>query len=277
MTSKTQISEIVIYPLKGCRGQTVQSVNVTEMGLVGDREFAVLLAGQRANQKQVPLLFNLSARWLDENRLQLSFPNEVDFFLDTSIGEPTDAVSIYSKRMSVLDMGPEVSRWLSGVLQAQVNLVRMRQPVKWFLPIEEFSGVHDQAQTKFIDAAPVLLTNENSLADLNDRIGPQAEEGLLAMNRFRPNIVISGLSPYLEDDLPEFDFPGLSLKRITVCERCIVTTTNQETGVRGKEPLLTLSKFRKRENDYAGGIMFGIYLKPEGNGTISVGDLLEVE
>jgi uncharacterized protein YcbX len=274
---KASVSRIVIYPIKGCRGQVLESVEVTEMGLVGDREFAVVLDGQRANQKQLPLLYQLSAQWVGEHSLVLSFPNAEAFTLDARLGTSCEAVDIYSKQVPVLDMGGEVADWLSGVLQGAVRLVRIAQPVKWFFPLEEFSQIHDKDQSKFIDVAPVLLANQNSLDDLNDKISVAHETPALSMDRFRANIIVSGLTPYLEDELPVFDFPHLSLSRVAVCERCIVTTTDPETGVRGKEPLRTLSQYRKRKNDYAGGIMFGIYLVPEAKGTISVGDVLGLE
>lgn len=271
---KASVSSIVIYPIKGCRGQVLESVEVTEMGLVGDREFTVLLNGQRVNQKQLPLLYQLSAQWIGEHSLVLSFPDAEALMLDTRLGTPREAVDIYSKKRPVLDMGDEVADWLSGVLQVAVRLVRAAQPVKWFFPLEGFSQVQDKDQSKFIDAAPVLLTNQNSLDDLNDKIKVAHESPALSMDRFRANIVVSGLAPYLEDELPVFDFPNLGLSRVEVCERCIVTTIDPESGVGGKEPLRTLSQYRKRKNDYAGGIMFGIYLVPAAKGTISLGDPL---
>ncbi len=273
------VTEIVIYPIKGCRGQALQSVEVTDMGLVGDREFTLLLEGQRASQKQLPLLYKLSAEWIDEHYLRLSFPDKGAFVLDSRLGSASEPVDIYSKQVPVLDMGDEVSLWLSDALQVSVNLVRVEQAIKWFFPLEEFSAVQDKDQSKFVDAAPILLTSQDSLADLNDKIHESGDKrsaaGLpLSMDRFRANIVVSGLAPYVEDNLPTFNFPELILNRVAVCERCIVTTVDPTSGVRGKEPLLTLSKFRKRENDYAGGILFGIYLVPEGVGRISVGDVL---
>ena len=166
-------------------------------------------------------------------------------------------------------MGDEVAAWLSEAFNSTVRLARAEEAFDWFLPLKEFGNVHGQKQTKFIDAAPVLLTNQSSLEDLNQRMDES-----LPMNRFRPNIVVSDLKAYSEDDLPTFKFPQLTLNRVTVCDRCIVTTTNQDTGERAKEPLRTLSKYRKRKNDYAGGIMFGIYLTPDGDGKITVGDVL---
>ena len=58
------------------------------------------------------------------------------------------------------------------------------------------------------------------------------------------------------------------------CSRCIITTTDQETGRRNpqQEPLKTLSTFRS----FSGGIMFGENVIPEKTGTIKVGDPITV-
>ncbi|MBV1905441.1 MAG: MOSC domain-containing protein [Pseudomonadales bacterium] len=274
-----RISELVIYPIKGCKGQQLQTAQVTQMGLAGDREFSVILNGRRANQKQVPLLHKLGAQWNDKNQLTLSFPDTTDFVLNTNITASKLTVEIHSKPVSMLDMGDEVSNWLSSVMCAEVKLVRAEQAFDWFFPLPEFSLIHNMKQTKFVDAAPILLTNQNSLDALNKRIDADTNSGKkaqpLPMDRFRPNIVVSNLSPYQEDDIAKFIFPALKLQRVAVCERCVVTTTDQQSGLKGKEPLRTLSKFRKRKNDYAGGIMFGIYLTPKSEGSVSVGDILQ--
>ena len=55
------ISDITIYPIKGCQGQILQQVTVTPMGLQGDREFTVLAGGSSANQKLLPDLRQLQA------------------------------------------------------------------------------------------------------------------------------------------------------------------------------------------------------------------------
>lgn len=270
--SQSKITDMLLYPIKGCRGYSVDQISVTPMGLLGDREFALVKDGERANQKQLPDLIHLSAVWKSPERLIMKYPGCESFELDCSPQRSlsTSRMQVYGKDLSTLDMGNDVAAWLSMALGSDVRLAKTNGPIDWFLPIPEFSLVHGEPQTKFVDAAPILLTNAASLADLNGRL-----EESLPMNRFRPNIVVDGLEPYREDELGAFNFPNVSLTRVTVCERCIVTTSNQETGERNKEPLRTLSKYRKRENHYAGGILFGIYLTATTNGELSIGDNFE--
>ena len=55
------------------------------------------------------------------------------------------------------------------------------------------------------------------------------------------------------------------------CPRCLVTTTDQETGERGREPLRTLARHRKVKQE----LLFATSLIPNGHGHIAVGDRVE--
>ncbi len=270
--SEVKVSDLLLYPVKGCRGYSVNQVAVTPMGLVGDREFAVIKDGERVNQKQLSNLMYLSAVWKSDDCLELDFPGVSTFEL-SSIANSELAlrqIQVYGNGLSIQDMGDEVARWLTKALGANVRLARTNGASPWFLPVAEFATVHGKLQTKFVDAAPILLTNTGSIEDLNSRLQDE-----VPMNRFRPNIVLDGLAPYTEDVLESFQFPELNLARVAVCERCTVTTADQETGTLSKEPLRTLSMYRKRAGGYAGGIMFGIYVTATADGKLAIGDNLE--
>ena len=120
----------------------------------------------------------------------------------------------------------------------------------------------------FADGFPFLLISEESLADLNRRLVDP-----LPMNRFRPNLVVAGGEPYGEDRWGRFEIGGVRLQVVKPCERCLVTTTDQATGERGKEPLRTLATYRKVGND----LMFGQNVVHENTGRLRVGDLANFE
>jgi uncharacterized protein YcbX len=65
---------------------------------------------------------------------------------------------------------------------------------------------------------------------------------------------------------------------VTVCERCLITNTDQQTGARVKSDLLpTLNKYRRRKQDrFASGLMFGAYMAVGKEGILRVGDRLTV-
>jgi uncharacterized protein YcbX len=76
------------------------------------------------------------------------------------------------------------------------------------------------------------------------------------MNRFRPNIVLAGLPAYEEDHLDILEIDGIVIKLVKPCTRCITTTTDQATAIRGVEPLQTLAVYHY--HDALGGVTFGM-------------------
>jgi uncharacterized protein YcbX len=119
----------------------------------------------------------------------------------------------------------------------------------------------------FADAFPFLLISEASLADLNARMDTP-----LPMNRFRPNIVITGCEPYAEDTWPSLRIGSVDFAAAKACVRCTVTTTDQATTERGAEPLKTLATYRKTET----GVIFGQNLIHLNRGTLRVGDTVTI-
>ena len=95
---------------------------------------------------------------------------------------------------------------------------------------------------------------------------------MLPMDRFRPNIVMTGGYPFEEDTLEQFIVNGINFYGVKLCGRCVVTTTNQETGVTGKEPLKTLATYRMANNK----VYFGQNVLCGGEGLIRVGDSISV-
>ena len=120
----------------------------------------------------------------------------------------------------------------------------------------------------FADGYPLLIVSEASLADLNTRIVANGSQAL-PMNRFRPNLVISGCEAFAEDRLGDVVIGETVFRAVKPCARCQVTTTDQADGViRGPEPLQTLATFR----DSANGMLFGMNLIPVQLGSVKVGD-----
>jgi hypothetical protein len=80
--------------------------------------------------------------------------------------------------------------------------------------------------------------------------------------------VVAGGEAYGEDTWGRIEIGGVRLQVVKPCERCLVTTTDQATGERGKEPLRTLAAYRRVGND----LMFGQNVVHENPGRLRVGD-----
>jgi hypothetical protein len=92
------------------------------------------------------------------------------------------------------------------------------------------------------------------------------------MNRFRPNVVVSGYEPWAEDRWRRIRIGSVSFRVAKPCGRCVVTTTDQTTGVRGGQPLRILAARRR----FGKNLLFGQNIIPDSSGLIRVGDPVEV-
>jgi uncharacterized protein YcbX len=132
---------------------------------------------------------------------------------------------------------------------------------------EKFREIFPVEQSRFTSVAPVLLTSESSLADLNGRIAKP-----IGMNRFRQNLVIEGSAPFYEEWWARLRIGEVEFEKVISCERCSITQLNQETAERGVEPIRTLAKFHRQPGGVGGGIVFGVYFRPLRPGVVGVGD-----
>ena len=271
MAERCTISAIYHYPVKSCRGVAVDRAVVSPTGLAGDRQLMILKDGKFTNQVRLPLLARVAARRIDDQTIEFVADGAANRVHHVASGGHRSTVNFYGNPVDVLDQGDGVAAWLSGVIGSDVRIVALATTFRRSVPLEEFAVVDGIDQARFVDVAPILVTNEASLADLNDRLDEP-----LPMNRFRPNVVIEGLDAFAEDNVAALSIGSLELVRATHCERCAVTCTDQETGERRREPLATLKAYRHRDTGYAGGVMFGAYMGVNGEATIRVGDVLTV-
>jgi uncharacterized protein YcbX len=96
----------------------------------------------------------------------------------------------------------------------------------------------------------------------------------LPMNRFRPNIVVRDADePYAEDTWKTIRIGDVIFDIVKSCARCAITTTDQATAQRGKEPLRTLAMYRQGPK---GSPLFGQNATHRSLGTIKTGTPIEV-
>lgn len=88
------------------------------------------------------------------------------------------------------------------------------------------------------------------------------------MDRFRPNIVLAGGHAFQEDTFTQLRIGDVRFHLVKPCARCVIVTTDQRTGERGKEPLRTLATYRSSNNK----VLFGMNAMGDGDGIVRVGD-----
>jgi uncharacterized protein len=117
----------------------------------------------------------------------------------------------------------------------------------------------------FADGMPYLVIGQASLDELNTRL-----EIPVPMDRFRPNLVFTGGKAFEEDDWDKVKIGDAVFKITKPCARCVMTTVDQTTGKKNKEPLKTLSTYR----NVKGKVMFGQNMLLLEGEKIRVGDLV---
>jgi uncharacterized protein YcbX len=269
------VTGLFLYPVKSLRGYAVPAAEIDELGFAGDRRFLVVdAAGKFLTQRALPRMALISTK-LSAGTLTLSAEGAGDVSVPAA-PDPTASlrtVSIWkSDGLQAEDCGPAADAWLSNILGVPCHLVRIGE--KFSRPVLKSAAGPGDVFT-FADGAPILAVSEASLARLNDRIQENQGEPV-PMNRFRPNLVVTGCDAFAEDTWPRFRIGDAVFRNAGTSQRCIMTTTDQFTGARGKEPLKTLATFR-RDPAAPTEVVFGANIINESKrGTVRVGDAVHL-
>ncbi|MFB6603109.1 MOSC domain-containing protein [Streptomyces noursei] len=268
-----QVQSLHVYPVKALTGSGPGEAVVEPWGLAGDRRWLVVDAeGRQITQRQQPRMTLARAEELSGGALRLTAPGMPALVVEVPEPMGTVAVEVFGDVVQAVPAGPEAAAWWHGFLGVACRLVHMDAPEKRRPVDPEYGAPGDTVS--FADGFPLLLTTTSSLTALNSLIadGVRAAEGPLPMNRFRPNVVIEGTAPWAEDHWRRVRIGAVEFQVAKPSGRCVVTTTDQLTAERGKEPLRTLARHRR----FGGGLVFGQNLIPRGAGTLRIGDPFEI-
>jgi len=266
------LAGLFLYPVKSLRGVSVPSATLDAYGLVGDRRFLVVDATGRFLTQRALTRMALIATALDATHLTLSVSalSSIRIPRAPDPTAPLRTVSVWkSENLQAEDCGDEAAAFLSSFLATSCRLVR--QGPAFHRPILKPTALPGDV-VSFADGYPLLVINESSLADLNDRLIARGSEAL-PMDRFRPNLVIADAPAYAEDSWPRIKINDAVLRAGGPCARCNMTTVDQATGTfEGPEPLRTLATYR-RDATESTHVNFGQNLIPETkSATLRVGD-----
>jgi len=168
---------------------------------------------------------------------------------------------IWSDSVNSVHCHSDYDNWFSDYLQQPCQLV--------FLAETSLRCVKNRStQVSFADGYPLLLVNQASVDLLNTKL----DKSVSALH-FRPNIVIKGDLPFVEDGWAHIKIGEVEFEVSKPCSRCLFTNVDPKTGIpEQSEPLSTLAKFRYHQGD----IDFGQNLIPLNSGIIRTGDKLQV-
>ncbi|MDD9901713.1 MAG: MOSC domain-containing protein [Alphaproteobacteria bacterium] len=264
-----KVEALYIYPLKGGAAVRQDSAEVTPKGLKHDRVLMVVEpdTGKFITQRENPVLATIGAAVTDKGVI-LTAEGKQPLYLDWASLEQGQkaAATVWKDKADVLTTPPDASAWLSDVLGQGVQLVY--QPERFSRKTSpDFAP---QGDNSFADGYPLLVAFTASLDDLNEKITAGGEQAV-GMERFRANIVVSSDKPWAEDTIGSIKAGATDIALVKPCPRCVVTTIDQEKGVKaGREPMKTLATMRF--SPLHKGALFAENAVPLTMGQIRVGD-----
>ncbi|MGW6011708.1 MOSC domain-containing protein [Streptomyces sp. NPDC055210] len=273
--AKPVLHSIHVYPLKAAAGYAPHEVVVEPWGPAGDRRWVLTDDRNRIiTQRAWPRMALVRVEALAGGAILVSAPGHEPLTVPVPVPGPggTTTVEIWNDKVEGVPAGVAADAWFSGFLGIGVRLVHLDDPATRRPVDPQFAR---QGETvSFADGYPLLVTTLASLDALNTLIaqGDRPEEGPLPMNRFRPNIVVGGTAAWAEDGWSRIAVGEVVLRVAKMCGRCVVTTTDQTTAERGREPLRTLARHRR----FGDKLVFGQNLVPESPGSVRVGDPVRI-
>ncbi|KZT22674.1 hypothetical protein NEOLEDRAFT_1071092 [Neolentinus lepideus HHB14362 ss-1] len=321
-----KISQILVHPIKArlCRGTSVQQAKFTPQGLQYDREWCLIDPEKRKvlTAREIPKMVLITPTIEtdpsspDGGTLTVSFPLDSaipSFEIPLRPSEATlskwdvlDGLKIWSHTTdgylvpASSSSSPSPSSILSEYTGRQVQLVYKGPAPRSCDPTQLFPGL--DATVRYQDGYPWLVCSEEALEAVRAQVGEWAgrEEGLrmgieerwksekVPMERFRPNIVLSGSGvPFIEDSLEEISIlPSKAngnasetpVSLVAKCPRCLLPNVDPQAGVRDKAvPFKVLMKFRTGiDPENMKTPCFGCNGVPHGEGLVCVGDEVSI-
>ncbi|MGR6873772.1 MOSC domain-containing protein [Pseudomonas sp. HK3] len=260
------VSQLFHFPVKSLKGTQLNQMTLDAFGPQWDRRFMLIDSnGRFVTQRQCPLMGQISVSILDdqltlkyqaqETGLDLATLNQFDQF---------QLVKVWDDEVNARLIEGDINAWLSDILQRDVTLCFMDADTHRQVDLE-FAQLGDRAS--FSDGFPFLIISEASVAFLSDELGRE-----LSVERFRPNIVVSGCDAFAEDNWKRIAINGVEFDIVKSCSRCVIPTLDLNTSEKQPDVMQVMLKHRKQGKK----VMMGQNAVHRGLGVLEVGQVIEV-
>ena len=266
------VAEAWRFPVKSFQGEQLPSLDLTDVGFVGDRLWGVVdnASGRTLSAKTVPELLFASARTAD-GAVVITLPDGTEH--EAAAAGTSAAIAAWIDRDCSL-------RPASEVTGSSYEMT--------FDPPNDEAELYEipMAANTFFDLTPIHVLTTGSLATM----AAAHPDGVWDVRRFRPNLLISTPSPDPADGtvpaapvepgvahplFPEDGWVGAtitagaaSIAVVMAAVRCAMPNRAQPTFARDIEIFRTLNVHH--------GNHLGVYCESRGAGTVAVGDDVSV-
>ena len=225
------LTGLFIHPVKSAAGITCRSARLGPYGLEHDREWLVVDPNGRFVTQREESRLALLGTAIEDGLLKISNPQGPGPSLDLAHEGAVREVQVWRSVCAAFDAGDEAADFLSCWLGRSLRLVRFdRRRAR--LANHDWTGGRD-VPTLFPDGYPLLVLSEASIADLSERVGRD-----LPVRRFRPNLLLGGITPYGEDGFDAIEVGGARIQLTKACTRCVITTVDPgRGGFRGRRTI----------------------------------------
>lgn len=265
------VAGLNIHPLKSGRAIAKSAVEVGLDGFADDRRFMVTDPdGHFITQRELQPLAQVEAYLVDGTVRLVMGGRELVAAFDP---DRRLQVTVWDSSVDAALADDATNAKLSEWFGRDVQLVHMDESADRFVG-EKWAG--RPVPVGFADGFPVLITTTGSLADLNKTLVDKGQEPV-GMDRFRTNILIEHDGAWDEDLWESVEIGGIVFDLVKPCSRCIMTTQDQMTGERiGGNPIQGLAEKRMSADRSVAGVIFGWNAVPRGEGTLRLGDDVNV-
>ena len=261
------ISQLYIYPIKSLGAVSLTEAVVENEGLRGDRRFMLVdVNGKFITQRTRPELTRFCLEESPSGFLvkDTATKLEKELVWEPSVGDLI-SVEIWEDQLLAHEVGDGWSDWFSTALSQEVKLVRISAENPRAMEVKYQTDL--AKNTSFADALPLLLISAGSYTALEQRMEEPFDQ-----LRFRPNIIVDVIEPFVEDTWAEIKLGMVTLSGAKPCARCPLVNVNPLSGVSDKVVLKTLASFRTVNNK----VYFGQQFVPISLGEIQVGDEVQI-
>ena len=261
--SNYKLTQINIFPVKSLSGISLRESKVEERGLCYDRRWMLVdLENMFLTQRLLPKMIFIDVK-IENDHLVIIHKRKKIESIKISLSEfpvKKTKVQVWEDFCDSLEYDNLINEWFSEALDFKCKLVYMPDLFERKTSTKYYP---ESKNVSFADGYPFLIIGEESLNLLNDKLFNQ-----ISMDQFRPNFVFAGGNAHDEDDWKDIKIGNLRFTIVKPCARCVITTIDQRSGNKNKEPLSTLSTYRNFDNK----ILFGQNVIAHDEGIIKVGD-----